>query len=93
VRYVAVSLVVAGMVNYTALETRRGGAQATLATAFALNGAGWAVVVISLGALTGLTTVVLVALLGQTRVLFAISRDRLLPRQLARTNSVAVSSP
>ncbi|WP_433283008.1 amino acid permease [Pseudonocardia xinjiangensis] len=90
VLYVAVSLVVTGMVNYTALATRSNGTQATLATAFALNGVDWAVVVISLGALTGLTTVVLVALLGQSRVLFAMSRDGLLPRQLARTNSAGV---
>ena len=40
---------------------------------------------ISIGALAGLTTVVMVLVLGQIRVLFAMSRDHLLPRQLART--------
>jgi APA family basic amino acid/polyamine antiporter len=90
VLYVSVSLVLTGMVNYTALATRADGTKATLATAFALNGVGWAVVVISLGALTGLTTVVLVAMLGQSRVLLAMSRDGLLPRNLARTNSGGV---
>ncbi|GAA1329140.1 amino acid permease [Pseudonocardia xinjiangensis] len=90
VLYVAVSLVLTGMVDYTALATRPDGTTATLATAFALNGVGWAVVVISLGALTGLTTVVLVAMLGQTRVLLAMSRDGLLPRHLARINSADV---
>ena len=40
---------------------------------------------ISIGALAGLTTVVMVLVLGQTRVLFAMSRDGLLPRPLAKT--------
>ncbi len=40
---------------------------------------------ISIGALAGLTTVVIVLVLGQTRVLFAMCRDGLLPRPLART--------
>jgi APA family basic amino acid/polyamine antiporter len=85
--YVAVSTVLTGMVNYTQLATGPDGKTATLATAFQLNGVGWAATVISLGALAGLTTVVLVLLLGQTRVLFAMSRDGLLPRGLARTGS------
>ena len=40
---------------------------------------------ISIGALAGLTTVVIVLVLGQTRVLFAMSRDGLLPRAMAKT--------
>jgi APA family basic amino acid/polyamine antiporter len=85
--YVAVSLVLTGMVRYTELASKPGGKQATLATAFQLNGVNWAAVIIALGALAGLTTVVLVLMLGQTRVLFAMSRDRLLPGDLARTSS------
>jgi basic amino acid/polyamine antiporter, APA family len=84
VLYVAVSLVLTGMVDYPRLASS-GGTQATLATAFELNGVTWAAVVIALGALAGLTTVVLVLMLGQTRVLFAMSRDGLLPRSLALT--------
>ncbi|WP_063127930.1 amino acid permease [Nocardia fusca] len=79
--YVAVTIVLTGMVPYTDLA----GDDATLATAFALNGATWAKNIISIGALAGLTTVVMVMLLGQTRVLFAMSRDGLVPRGLART--------
>ena len=41
----------------------------------------------AVGALAGLTTVVMVVILGQTRVLFAMSRDGLLPRSLSRTGS------
>jgi len=85
VLYVAVSVVLSGMVHYT--ELRDAGEKANLATAFAANGIDWAAKVISIGALAGLTTVVIVLVLGQTRVLFAMSRDGLMPRQLARTSA------
>ncbi|HEY7595368.1 MAG TPA: amino acid permease, partial [Actinophytocola sp.] len=84
VLYVATALVVTGMVKYTDLATENG-EQKTLATAFSLNGNDWAANIISVGALAGLTTVVMVLMLGQVRVLFAMSRDGLLPRGLART--------
>jgi basic amino acid/polyamine antiporter, APA family len=83
VLYVAVAVVLSGMVSYTVLK--EAGDQANLATAFAANGVDWAATVISIGALAGLTTVVIVLMLGQTRVLFAMSRDGLMPRQLAKT--------
>jgi basic amino acid/polyamine antiporter, APA family len=87
VLYVAVSVVLSGMVSYTELKTGPDGKQANLATAFAANGIDWAATIISIGALAGLTTVVMVLVLGQTRVLFAMSRDGLLPRQLAKTGT------
>lgn len=83
VLYVAVSVVLTGMVHYTQL--REAGEKANLATAFNANGIDWAAKVISIGALAGLTTVVIVLVLGQTRVFFAMARDGLLPRTLART--------
>ncbi|MFV8165901.1 MULTISPECIES: amino acid permease [Mycobacteriaceae] len=86
VLYVAVSVVLSGMVSYTVLRDAPDG-HANLATAFEANGVHWAAKVISIGALAGLTTVVIVLMLGQTRVLFAMSRDGLLPRQLAVTGS------
>ena len=46
----------------------------------------WAAQVIAIGALAGLTTVVLVLLLGQSRIIFAMSRDGLLPRGLSAVN-------
>jgi APA family basic amino acid/polyamine antiporter len=86
VLYVAVALVVVGMVPYSQLATKAGdGSHKTLATAFAANGVDWAANIISVGALAGLTTVVMVLMLGQVRVLFAMSRDGLLPRKLAHT--------
>jgi basic amino acid/polyamine antiporter, APA family len=87
VLYVAVALVVTGMVPYTDLGGTEDGTRATLATAFALHGVTWAAAIISFGALAGLTTVVMVLLLGQTRVLFAMSRDGLMPKGLAKTST------
>lgn len=88
VLYVATSLVVSGMVPFESLATdAEPEGRKTLATAFSANGVDWAANVISVGALAGLTTVVMVLMLGQQRVLFAMSRDGLLPRALAKTGT------
>jgi basic amino acid/polyamine antiporter, APA family len=87
VLYVAVSVVLSGMVSYRQLKTTPDGHHANLATAFAANGVHWASGLISIGALAGLTTVVMVLLLGGCRVLFAMARDGLLPRSLAKTGA------
>jgi APA family basic amino acid/polyamine antiporter len=87
VLYVAVSVVLSGMVPYTVLKSTPDGHHANLATAFAANGVHWASGIISIGALAGLTTVVMVLVLGGCRVLFAMARDGLLPRQLAKTGA------
>src|SRR3712207_3758139 len=76
--YVAVSLVVVGMQPYSELST-----EAPLAEAFSSVGLSFVSSVISLGALAGLTSVVMILMLGQSRVLFAMSRDHLLPPGLA----------
>jgi APA family basic amino acid/polyamine antiporter len=78
VLYVAVSLVVVGMQNYTQLSE-----EAPLADAFKSVGHPTFATIVSIGALAGLTTVVLILLLGQSRVFFAMSRDGLLPPWLA----------
>jgi APA family basic amino acid/polyamine antiporter len=74
VLYIAVSLVVVGMQDYTELNP-----DAPLAGAFSAAGLPVFATIISAGALIGLTSVVMILLLGQSRVLFAMSRDRLLP--------------
>jgi APA family basic amino acid/polyamine antiporter len=84
---VAVAVVLSGMVSYTQLRSVPGHGQANLATAFQANGIYWASGIISVGALAGLTTVVMVLMLGQCRVLFAMARDGLLPRGLAKTSA------
>jgi APA family basic amino acid/polyamine antiporter len=57
-----------------------------MTTAFVLVGADWAGRVISVGILVGLTSVLMVLLLGLTRIVFAMSRDGLLPRGASRTS-------
>jgi APA family basic amino acid/polyamine antiporter len=79
--YVAVSLVVVGMQHYSELNP-----DAPLAGAFSSVGLPIFSGIISIGALVGLTSVVMILMLGQSRVLFAMSRDRLLPRSLARVH-------
>lgn len=85
VLYVAVSVVLSGMVSYTELRDK-GNGHVNLATAFSVNGIDWAAKIISIGALAGLTTVVMVLVLGLSRVMFAMARDGLLPRALAMTS-------
>ena len=74
VLYVCVSVVLVGMVPYTAIDR-----DAPLSSAFASHNLPWAQVIVSLGALAGLSSVLLVNLLGQTRILMAMARDGLLP--------------
>ncbi len=81
VLYCAVALVVTGMVRYDELDPA-----AALANAFAYHGQGWMATVISAGAVAGLTTVVLTLLIGATRIIFAMSRDHLLPAGLAKVH-------
>ena len=74
VLYCAVSAILTGMVPSSELETR-----APVAAAFRQVGLSWARYIISAGALAGITSVLLVLMLSQPRVLLAMARDRLLP--------------
>ncbi|WP_433369855.1 APC family permease [Streptosporangium sp. CA-115845] len=79
--YIAVALVMVGMTSYDKIDT-----SAPLANAFRDAGEGFMVHVINIGAVLGLTTVVLVLLVGLTRVLFSMARDGLMPRSLSKIN-------
>lgn len=83
VLYILVTVVVTGMVSYQDLAAS---GSPSLTTAFVLVGADWAGKIISVGILVGLTSVLLVLLLGLTRVVFAMSRDGLLPRSVSKTH-------
>lgn len=74
--YIVVSAILTGMVPY--LEFKNTSAP----VAFALQqvGINWGSALVSVGAVCGITSVLLVMLFGQTRVLFAMSRDGLLPK-------------
>lgn len=84
VLYILVTVVVTGMASYRDLAAAA--EHPSLTTAFELVGADWAGRVISVGILFGLTSVLMVLLLGLTRVVFAMSRDGLLPRGMSRTS-------
>ena len=75
--YIAVSLVLTGMVPFTEID-----AGAPLAVAFADVGLPWIGVLISIGAVTGLTSVMMVELVTIGRIGFAMGRDGLLPRAI-----------
>ncbi len=72
--YIAVTLVITGMVPYNEIDV-----DAPVAKAFERAGLGWAQFIISLGAVAGITSVMLVLMLSQPRVLLAMARDGLLP--------------
>ncbi len=72
--YIAVSAILTGMVPYDQINI-----DAPVSNAFAHVGLTWAQFIVSLGALTGITSVLLVLMLSQPRVLLAMARDRLIP--------------
>jgi APA family basic amino acid/polyamine antiporter len=72
--YVLVSIVVTGMVKFNQISV-----DAPLAEAFRSVGRPGFATLVSVGALIGLTTVMMILMMGQSRVFFAMSRDRLLP--------------
>jgi basic amino acid/polyamine antiporter, APA family len=74
VLYIAVAAVLTGMVPYDKIDI-----DAPLAHAFSRVGLPWAHFLISLGALTGITSVLMVLMLSQPRIMLAMARDGLLP--------------
>jgi APA family basic amino acid/polyamine antiporter len=74
--YIAVAGVLTGMVHWQDVNI-----EAPIARAFLDRGLTTASHVITLGALAGLTSVMLVMLLGQTRVLYSMANDGLLPKK------------
>ena len=81
--YIIVVAILTGMVHYTHLNV-------AYPVAYAVEKVGlpgWMSLVISIGAIAGLTTVLLTMMFGQTRVFFAMSRDGLLPPVFSRIHS------
>ncbi|MFC7687804.1 amino acid permease [Ureibacillus sp. GCM10028918] len=79
--YITVSLVMTGIAPYTDLNVSN-----PVSFVIQLVGQDWIAGVISLGAVTGMMTVILVMLYGGSRLLFAIARDGLLPKTLYKVN-------
>ena len=74
VLYIIVSGLLTGIKPYTSLNT-----PAPVADGAAAIGAGWGVFMVDVGAIAGLASVMLVMILGQTRVLYTMAKDGLLP--------------
>ncbi|TQK70803.1 amino acid permease [Nocardioides sp. SLBN-35] len=83
VLYAAVSLVVTGLRSYKDIDPD---SAAPLADAFKASGVDWMPDLISIGACIGLVVVAMILMLGQSRVGFAMARDGLLPRGLAKVH-------
>ena len=73
--YIMVSTVLTGLVNYKLLNVA-----APVALGIDVTGVSWGSLLVKIGAVFGLGTVMLVMLLGQSRVFFSMSRDGLLPK-------------
>jgi len=82
VLYILASIVFTGLVPYDTLATSAPAATALAATPFPA-----AQLIVSLAILIGLTVVVMILVLGQSRVAFAMSRDHLLPPWFSRVHS------
>ena len=72
--YIAVAAVLTGMVPYNQLNI-----DAPVSDAFRQVGLPWAQLLISIGAIAGITSVLLVMMLSQPRIFLAMARDGLLP--------------
>lgn len=73
--YILVSLTLTGLVSYKNLDVA-----APVAVGIDVTGVSWGSLLVKVGAVFGLATVMLVMLLGQSRVFFSMSRDGLLPK-------------
>ncbi|WP_338825808.1 putative amino acid permease YhdG [Moorella thermoacetica] len=79
--YTIVSLVLTGMVHYSQLDT-----PAPVAFALSYVGKRWGGGLVAAGAICGLFTVMMGTMLGSSRILFALSRDGLLPPVFSRVH-------
>ncbi len=77
--YIAVSTVLTGIVPYSSL----GQTAAPVAYALTQIGISWGSALVSVGAICGISSVLLVLLYGQSRIFFAMARDGLLPGAFA----------
>jgi APA family basic amino acid/polyamine antiporter len=78
VLYILVGLVLTGLVNYRYL-----GVPDSLALGMDATGFKWGSLLVKIGALGGLTSTMIVMLLGQSRVFFSMSKDGLLPKMFS----------
>ena len=80
--YILTSGVLVGIVPYASLDN-----PAPIAMAVNQIGLPWFAIAVKVGAIAGLSSVMLVLLYGQTRIFYTMSRDGLLPASLARVHA------
>lgn len=81
VLYIAVSLVLTGVVPYTELNVPH-----PIAVGISVTNIGWLTTAVEVGAIAGLSSVMLVMLLGQPRIFFSMAADGLFPKFAARVH-------
>ena len=83
VLYFFVAIVLTGVVPYTDLNNAEPVAYALRAIGYPLGSA-----IVAVGAICGITTVLLVLLYGQARIFFALSRDGMIPANICKVHKV-----
>ena len=71
--YIAVAAILTGLIPYSKIDVH-----APVAEALSVAGYRWGAAVVAVGAVAGITSVLVVMMIGQIRVFFAMSRDGLL---------------
>jgi APA family basic amino acid/polyamine antiporter len=84
--YLIVSSVLSGILPVVEYKTNVQYLNAPVGFALALIGQNWAAGLVSAGAVAGITSVLLVMLMSQPRIFFAMSRDRLLPPAVSKVH-------
>ena len=79
--YLLVAGILTGMIPWQDVDVR-----APVASALEMLGFKWGAALVSIGAVAGITSVLIVMLMGQVRIFFAMSRDGLLGRWLANVH-------
>ncbi|MBP7776833.1 MAG: amino acid permease [Acidobacteria bacterium] len=86
VLYLAVAAILTGIVPVVDYKTDPEFLNAPVAFALSLIGQDWAAYLVSAGAVAGITSVLLVMLMSQPRIFFAMSRDGLLPQGVSKVH-------
>ena len=79
--YILVAAVLTGLVKYTALDVPD-----PIAIGIDITGVSWGSILVKLGAICGLSSTMVVMLLGQSRVFFSMSKDGLLPKWASKVH-------
>jgi APA family basic amino acid/polyamine antiporter len=92
VLYILVSLVLTGMMNYNDFDPKGpypDAIKAPVAYAFDIAGQSWASYVITIAATVGLISVLMVMIMGQSRIFLGMSKDGLIPKVFSKINPVS----